>query len=81
LFPVRAAERDRMQAHLAAAGIQTLVHYPVPIPRQPALQAQSPAACPEADRVCARIFSLPLYPGMSEDDVRTVAGAVRRLTA
>ncbi|MBE3096992.1 MAG: DegT/DnrJ/EryC1/StrS family aminotransferase, partial [Planctomycetes bacterium] len=36
LFPVRAQERDRLQAHLSAAGIETLIHYPVPIPRQPA---------------------------------------------
>ena len=43
-----------LQAHLAAAGIETLIHYPVPIPRQPALAAERPADCPVADRVCAR---------------------------
>jgi dTDP-4-amino-4,6-dideoxygalactose transaminase len=80
LFPVLSPRRDEVQAALRKDGIETLIHYPVPIPRQPALQAQSPTMCPEADRVCAHIFSLPMYPGISEDDLRTVAGAIRRLT-
>ena len=54
LFPVRSAARDAMQAHLRAAGVETLIHYPMPIPRQPALAAEQPAECPIADRVCAR---------------------------
>src|SRR5205814_3535473 len=37
LFVVRAAERGELQAHLAARGIETLIHYPVPIPKQPAM--------------------------------------------
>jgi dTDP-4-amino-4,6-dideoxygalactose transaminase len=81
LFPVLSPRRDELQAALRADGIETLIHYPVPIPRQPALQAHSPAECPEADRVCAQVFSLPIYPGISAEDLRTVAGAVRRLTA
>jgi len=81
LFPVLSPRRDALQAALRADGIETLIHYPVPIPRQPALQAQSPAPCPEADRVCARVLSLPMHPGIPEDDLRTVADAVRRLSA
>jgi len=81
LFPVLSPRRDALQAFLRAASIETLIHYPVPIPRQPALEAQSPAACPEADRVCRRILSLPLYPGIPEEDVRAVAEAVRGFRA
>jgi dTDP-4-amino-4,6-dideoxygalactose transaminase len=81
LFPVLSPRREALQAALRTDGIETLIHYPVPIPRQPALQGQSPAACPAADRVCAQVLSLPLYPGMAEADLRTVAGALRRLTA
>ena len=81
LFPVLSPRRDELQAALRADGIETLIHYPVPIPRQPALRNQGPARCPEADRVCAQVFSLPMYPGLSEDDLRLVAGAVRRLAA
>ena len=76
LFPIRAPERDRLQARLAAAGIETLIHYPIPIPRQPALAAEQPLPCPVADQVCAEILSLPLYPALLESAVDEVARAV-----
>ncbi len=78
LFPVRARERDRLQANLREAGIETLIHYPVPIPRQPALAAQHPDDCPIADLVCREIMSLPLYPSLTESAVDEVAAAVGR---
>ena len=77
LFPVLSHNRDALQAHLKARGIETLIHYPVPISRQPALASENPAACPVADRVCAEVFSLPLYPGMPPHTVDEVAAAVR----
>lgn len=73
LFPVRAEARERVQAALRLAGIETLIHYPVPIPRQPALASEQPADCPIADRVCNEIFSLPLYPSLPADAVSRVA--------
>ena len=63
LFPVLLAAPRRAAGGAAGAhGIETLIHYPVPIPRQPALASESPAVCPVADRVCAEVLSLPLHP-------------------
>jgi dTDP-4-amino-4,6-dideoxygalactose transaminase len=76
LFPVRSPSRDALQARLKAAGIETLIHYPVPIPRQPALAPERPADCPVADGVCAGIFSLPLYPSLPADAVARVTHAL-----
>jgi dTDP-3-amino-3,4,6-trideoxy-alpha-D-glucose transaminase len=76
LFPVLVDARDRFQAHLHEHGVETLVHYPVPIPRQPAAQAWSPAACPLADEACARVVSLPLYPSLADGAQDDVARAV-----
>ncbi len=78
LFPVLTPHRDRLQAYLKAEGIETLIHYPVPIPRQPALQTEAPAACPIADRVCAQTLSLPLYPAIPDEHLAIVADAIRR---
>src|SRR4029077_3618082 len=50
--------RDDLRRHLAAKGIETLVHYPVSIPRQPALAGTRPADCPRAARVCDEVLSL-----------------------
>ena len=78
LFVVRTAQRERLQQHLASDGIETLVHYPVPIPRQPALAAQKPADCPAANRACDEVLSLPLHPGLATSDIATVATSLRR---
>jgi dTDP-4-amino-4,6-dideoxygalactose transaminase len=76
LFPVRSTARDALRERLSQAGIETLIHYPMPIPRQPALAAEAPAVCPVADRVCGEVLSLPLYPGMPEAHAIEVARAV-----
>jgi dTDP-4-amino-4,6-dideoxygalactose transaminase len=74
LFPVLSRSREAVQARLKAAGIETLIHYPVPIPKQPAVAPERPADCPIANRVCNEVFSLPLYPGLP-------AGAIERVAA
>ncbi len=81
LFVVRTAARDALQQQLAAAGIETLVHYPLPIPRQPALAHAAPAPCPAADRACAEILSLPLHPALTDADVDVVSAAIRAARA
>ena len=76
LFPVLTTRAAGFQAHLTAGGVETLIHYPVPIPRQPALRMADPAQCPVADRVCEEIMSLPLYPSLPDEAVLRVAAAV-----
>ena len=76
LFPVLSTNRDGVQTCLESRGIGTLIHYPVPIPRQPAVATENPADCPVADRVCREVFSLPLYPHLPPDAVRQVAAAL-----
>jgi dTDP-4-amino-4,6-dideoxygalactose transaminase len=75
LFPVLTPARAALQAHLATAGVETLIHYPVPIPRQPALAATQPGACPIADNICDEVVSLPMYPSLTDAAVSAVADA------
>jgi dTDP-4-amino-4,6-dideoxygalactose transaminase len=81
LFPIRTSARDAVQTHLAAEGIETLIHYPVPITRQPALAGEAPAECPVATRVCAEVVSLPLYPALADSDVDSICESIHRFTA
>jgi dTDP-4-amino-4,6-dideoxygalactose transaminase len=76
LFPIRTSNRAALQATLADRGVATLVHYPVPLPRQPAIAATRPDMCPVADRVCDEVVSLPLYPALRDEDIRAVADAI-----
>jgi dTDP-4-amino-4,6-dideoxygalactose transaminase len=75
LFPVLTGDRDRFQAHMRDRGVETLIHYPVPIPRQPAMRSASPATCPVADQVCSQVVSLPMYPALGDRAVTTVVEA------
>lgn len=77
LFVVRVPDRDRFQRQLAADGIETLVHYPLPIPRQQAFTHMAPADCPMASRACDEVLSLPLHPGLSDDDLDSVVLAAK----
>jgi len=77
LFPILSNDRDGLQARLKARGVETLIHYPVPIPRQPALLREDPAPCPVADRVCDQVLSLPLHPGLTAAALHDVASALR----
>jgi dTDP-4-amino-4,6-dideoxygalactose transaminase len=69
LFPVLSSRRSDVQATLHSSGIETLIHYPVPLPKQPAMATEAPADCPVANRVCEEVFSLPLYPAMPADTI------------
>ena len=81
LFPILSTERDALQARLKSRGVETLIHYPVPIPRQPALASERPADCPAADRACDQVLSLPLHPGMAPSVVEEVASALHASAA
>lgn len=76
LFVVRSADRDALQAHLRASGIDTLIHYPVPLPSQPAFAGIARGECPVAARAARDILSLPMHPRLTDADVARVAAAV-----
>jgi len=81
LFPVLSGSRSELQEHLTARGVETLIHYPIPIPRQPAFASQRPAQCPVADRISAEVFSLPLHPGLAPQAIEEVAAALHAFQA
>ena len=84
LFVVRSAARDALQAHLRASGVETLIHYPVPLPQQPAFaplvasgRSESRGRnCPVAAQAAHEIVSLPLHPRLTDSDVERICSAV-----
>ena len=70
--------RDAIVADLAAAGVSTGIYYPIPVHRQPYVLALGIRAdLPVTDRAAARSLSLPMFPGLTDDDQTTVIEAVR----
>jgi dTDP-3-amino-3,4,6-trideoxy-alpha-D-glucose transaminase len=82
LFVVRHPRRDELMTRLKERGVETLIHYPIPLHLQPAFAALGgrPGDCPAAEAAAREILSLPLHPRMTDDDARFVAAAVRELS-
>jgi dTDP-3-amino-3,4,6-trideoxy-alpha-D-glucose transaminase len=78
LFAIRCDDRDGLREHLASRGIAAAVHYPVPIHRTEAYAelGLGRGSMPVAERQAQRVLSLPLFPGMTGQDVAAVAAAV-----
>lgn len=78
LFVIRHPRRDTLQDFLANRGIQTLVHYPVPVHLQPAYEDLRFRAgdLAEAESACRQVLSLPLYPELSEASVEEICQSI-----
>ena len=79
LYVVRSPRRDALLAHLREQAIGAGVHYPIPLHRQPAYLAQgySDVVLPETERAAAEVLSLPMYPELTDAQLKAVADAVR----
>jgi dTDP-4-amino-4,6-dideoxygalactose transaminase len=78
LFVVGCANRDLLAAHLERCGIQSLVHYPVPVHhQQPYLHLRrDPLGLPNVEKHAARCLSIPCHPQMTGSDVQAVVEAL-----
>jgi dTDP-4-amino-4,6-dideoxygalactose transaminase len=78
LFVVRHSERDRLREWLARAGIETLVHYPVPphLSRAYAHLGMLPGTLPIAECLAGEVLSLPIGPHLDGADVDCVIQAI-----
>jgi dTDP-4-amino-4,6-dideoxygalactose transaminase len=81
-YVVRHPDRDQFQARLKQKGIDTNIHYPVPVHRQPAYAGRfdiDPGGLGATDAVATQILSLPMYPELTNTMVANVVDAVRSL--
>lgn len=78
LFVVRCSGRDALQQHLAASGIQTVIHYPIPPHRQPAYQEWASLELPHTEAIHREILSLPMSPVLSAREVGQVIDSVNQ---
>jgi dTDP-3-amino-3,4,6-trideoxy-alpha-D-glucose transaminase len=77
---VPAAERERIRAALRERGIGAEVHYPLPAHRQPVYAHLAPeGGLPLTERLAAEVLSLPMYPELTDEEVRAVAAALREV--
>lgn len=74
--------RDEFAEGLEAAGVDTGIHYPRPLHRQPAFDGISPhARLPVSERLCDRVLSLPVHPNLDPDQLEYVVENVQRVAS
>lgn len=78
LFVILCEQRDTLQKHLHDTGIQSLIHYPIPIHHQERCKnmMQDPNGLPASEAHAKYCLSLPCHPQMSDQDVTNVIAAV-----
>jgi dTDP-4-amino-4,6-dideoxygalactose transaminase len=83
LFVVETERRDALREHLRERGIQTGIHYPIPIHRQEAYADLGlPAGSfPVAERLARQTLSLPMYAELTSEQIGAVTGAIREFFA
>ena len=81
LYVIRTSQRDRVRAALDAAGIQTLIHYPIPPHLQAAFASHRWASgtFPLAEEIARQAISLPLGPQLAPEQVGRVIRALREI--
>jgi dTDP-4-amino-4,6-dideoxygalactose transaminase len=74
IYTIRNSRREALRDHLAAGSIETGIHYPIPLHRQPAEGVYEPDShFPVVETCAAQILSLPMYPELSERQIGYVA--------
>lgn len=76
LFVVKSPHRDQLAEYLQSKGIQTLIHYPIPINRQKAFGWQKDEAMENSQLFADSILSLPIYPGLSKQHINQIIQTV-----
>ena len=79
LYVIRAPKRDELAKFLESRGVECAVHYPVPVHLQPVYReayGYAEGQYPVSERLSRELLSLPIFPGLSNDDVHYVCEQV-----
>jgi dTDP-4-amino-4,6-dideoxygalactose transaminase len=82
LYVIRTNRRDELDRYLNERGIDTGIHYPTPIHLQPAYKdlGYQPGDFPVAEAMANEILSLPMYPELSDEQIRQIVETIREFT-
>ncbi|HEY0426358.1 MAG TPA: DegT/DnrJ/EryC1/StrS family aminotransferase [Pyrinomonadaceae bacterium] len=72
LFVVRTGDREKLRSYLLENEVETLIHYPTPPHKQAAYKECNDLSFPVTEKIHNEVFSLPISPVMSEEDVNQV---------
>lgn len=78
LYVIRSQARESLRSYLQHNGVATGIHYPIPVHLQAALRGngRAPASLPATERLSKEVLSLPVYPGLTADEVGYVCDLI-----
>ena len=76
IFPLFTKRREELARHLLEEGIETLIHYPIPVHKQPCYAEYNSLSRPNAERLAQEELSIPCHPAMTDSEVEKVIEAV-----
>jgi dTDP-4-amino-4,6-dideoxygalactose transaminase len=74
LYVIRHKERDKLQRHLFEKGIQTLIHYPIPVHKQKPYSTYD--KLPKTEKICDEIVSLPMNPWLEANEIEIISNCI-----
>jgi dTDP-4-amino-4,6-dideoxygalactose transaminase len=79
IYAIQAKRRDQLKEFLNSRGVQTMIHYPIALPNTPAYRylAHIPDDFPVASRLQEKVLSLPIYPELTEDQIRYICKNIK----
>jgi len=79
LFVIRVKDgnREKLQQFLKTNGVDTIIHYPIPVHKQEAYRHYNSEAYPICEDVSSEILSLPMYPELQNDDIEYVCKVIK----
>lgn len=83
LFVVTSNRRDELQQHLKAEGVESLIHYPIPVHfQEPCRQlGRDPMGLSQAEEHATSCLSLPCHPGLTDEKIGRVISAINKFGA
>jgi dTDP-4-amino-4,6-dideoxygalactose transaminase len=77
-FVIRTKKRDELKSFLEKNGIETIIHYPIPIHKQKAYKEYNSINLPISERVARQVLSLPIHPYMEDIEIRYVIENIKK---
>lgn len=79
LYVIQTGRRDDLQRHLLEQGVESLIHYPVPVHLQKAYASKhwKPGDFPLTEQLAGRILSLPIFPGVTGEQIQHVCDTIK----
>jgi dTDP-4-amino-4,6-dideoxygalactose transaminase len=73
LFVIRCKRRNELKAYLYKNGVETFIHYPIPVHQQLAYKELNNLYLPITEQIHNEVLSLPLNPSLNEQDIKLMA--------